>query len=638
MNIMRFSIIAICLLINICASAQTSRPAIIPEPVSLTEKQGAYNLNENSVLYAASGNSDVSRVADYLQKTINTSTGFNIKSSSEANTNGIILALNSTTDSELGNEGYLLKVDTDKISINANAPAGLFYGVQTLLQLLPKEIERKTAVKNISWTIPAVEIKDYPRFGWRGLMFDVSRHFFTKAEVKQFIDDMAKYKFNLLHMHLTDDQGWRIEIKSLPKLTSVGAWNVKKTGTFNYFSDPLPNEPRDYGGFYTQEDLKEIVQYAKDQFINILPEVDVPGHSLAAIASYPELSCTPGADKYKVNSGEKFMVWPPKGHFYGLVDNTLCPANEKVYEFLDKVFTEVAQIFPFEYIHMGGDETARNFWEKSPQIKALMQREKLKNSDEVQSYFVKRVEKIVNAKGKKLIGWDEILQGGLAPNAAVMSWRGIEGGIAAAKQKHEVVMSPTTFVYLDYMQGDPSIEPPVYASLRLSKTYQFEPVPDGVDAQYIKGGQANLWTEQVYNMRHLQYMIWPRAFAVSEAVWSPKEKRNWDNFADRVEKHFERFDIVDKKYSPAVYDPVVTAKKDAQNLPVITLATEIKGLDIYYSFDNSFPDKFYPKYTEPVTMPKDAATMKIITYRNGKPIGRMMAISAADLKKRAGIK
>ncbi|MBN8787748.1 MAG: family 20 glycosylhydrolase, partial [Terrimonas sp.] len=435
-----------------------------------------------------------------------------------------------------------------------------------------------------------------------------------------------------------DDQGWRIEIKSLPKLTSVGAWNVKKTGTFNYFSDPLPNEPRDYGGFYTQEDLKEIVQYAKDQFINILPEVDVPGHSLAAIASYPELSCTPGADKYKVNSGEKFMVWPPKGHFYGLVDNTLCPANEKVYEFLDKVFTEVAQIFPFEYIHMGGDETARNFWEKSPQIKALMQREKLKNSDEVQSYFVKRVEKIVNAKGKKLIGWDEILQGGLAPNAAVMSWRGIEGGIAAAKQKHEVVMSPTTFVYLDYMQGDPSIEPPVYASLRLSKTYQFEPVPDGVDAQYIKGGQANLWTEQVYNMRHLQYMIWPRAFAVSEAVWSPKEKRNWDNFADRVEKHFERFDIVDKKYSPAVYDPVVTAKKDAQNLPVITLATEIKGLDIYYSFDNSFPDKFYPKYTEPVTMPKDAATMKIITYRNGKPIGRMMAISAADLKKRAGIK
>ncbi|MFT3748270.1 MAG: family 20 glycosylhydrolase [Agriterribacter sp.] len=634
---MRFPIIAACLFIAICSSAQTSKPAIIPEPVSLIEKQGVYSLNENSTIYINGDNADITRIAAYLQKAINTSTGFNINTSPD-NKNGIILTLNSPANSELGNEGYALNVARDNITISANAPSGLFYGVQTLLQLLPKEIESKSVVKNINWTIPAVEIKDYPRFGWRGLMFDVSRHFFTKAEVKQFIDEMARYKFNLLHMHLTDDQGWRIEIKSYPKLTSVGAWNVKKTGTFNYFSDPLPDEPRDYGGFYTQEDLKEIVQYAKDQFINILPEVDVPGHSLAAIASYPELSCTPGADRYKVNSGEKFMVWPPKGHFYGLVDNTLCPANEKVYEFLDKVFTEVAQVFPFEYIHMGGDETARNFWEKSPQIKALMQREKLKNLDEVQSYFVKRVEKIVNSKGKKLIGWDEILQGGLAPNAAVMSWRGIEGGIAAAKQKHEVVMSPTTFVYLDYMQGDPSIEPPVYASLRLSKAYQFEPVPDGVDAQYIKGGQANLWTEQVYNMRHLQYMIWPRAFAVSEAVWSPKEKRNWDNFAGRVEKHFERFDITDKKYSPAIYDPVVTAKKDDQNLPVITMATEIKGLDIYYSFDNSFPDKFYPKYTEPVTMPKDAVTMKVITYRNGKPVGRMMAISAADLKKRAGIK
>ena len=636
---MRYKIFAFFLLITCNVSAQTSKISIIPEPVAITEKQGVYTLSETSnIQIAPADNSDVSRIADYLLKSINISTGFNIKTSTEAAKNNIILSLNTTANNELGNEGYTLTVTPDNISVAANTPAGLFYGVQTLLQLFPKEIESKTAVKNINWQIPAVEIKDYPRFGWRGLMFDVSRHFFTKAEVKQFIDDMAKYKFNLLHMHLTDDQGWRIEIKSYPKLTSVGAWNVKKTGTFNYFSDPLPSEPRDYGGFYTQEDLKEIVQYAKDQFINILPEIDVPGHSLAAIASYPELSCTPGADKYKVNSGEKFMVWPPSGHFYGLVDNTLCPANEKVYEFLDKVFTEVAAIFPFEYLHMGGDETARNFWAKSPQIKALMQKEKLKNLDEVQSYFVKRVEKIVNSKGKKMIGWDEILQGGLAPNAAVMSWRGIEGGIAAAKQKHEVVMSPTTNVYLDYMQGDPSLEPPVYASLRLKKAYEFEPAPDGVDPQYIKGGQGNLWTEQVYNMRHLQYMIWPRAFAVAEAVWSPKEKRNWDNFATRVEKQFARFDITDKNYSPAIYDPIVTAKKNAQNLPVISMDTEIKGLDIYYSFDNSFPDKFYPKYTEPVTMPKDAVLLRVITYRDGKPIGRMLSITVADLKKRAGIK
>ena len=291
---------------------------------------------------------------------------------------------------------------------------------------------------------------------------------------------MVKYKFNVLHWHLTDDQGWRIEIKSLPKLTSVGAWRVDKTGTFNTFSKPAPNEPRNYGGFYTQDDIKEVVQYAKERYVNIFPEIDVPGHSLAAIAAYPELTCTPGT--YVVNSGEPFMDMASQWTFLlHLIDNTLCPANEKVYEFMDKVFTEVAQLFPFEYIHMGGDETARNFWEKSAAIKALMKKENLKNLDEVQSYFVKRMGKIIESKGKKMIGWDEILQGGLAPGAAVMSWRGMKGGIEAAKMGHEVVMTPTDFVYIDYMQGDKVLEPPVYATLRLKKSYQFEPVPEGVD-------------------------------------------------------------------------------------------------------------------------------------------------------------
>ncbi len=619
--------------------AQSQKPAIIPEPVSLEQKSGEFLLTNNTVIeISADDNTSVNAVANYLATLLNKPTGYNLSVSKSSTGNNIKLILNTSYDSELGEEGYLLTVATSGVTISANKPAGLFYGVQSFIQLLPKEIESKIVVDKKDWTIPAVVIKDYPRFGWRGLMFDVSRHFFTKDEVKAFIDDMAKYKFNLLHLHLTDDQGWRIEIKSLPKLTSIGAWNVKKIGTFNYFSDPLPNEPRDYGGFFTQDDIRDIVQYAKENFINILPEIDVPGHSLAAIASYPELSCTPGADKYRVNSGEKFMVWPPKGHFYGLVDNTLCPANPKVYEFLDKVFTEVAALFPFEYIHMGGDETARNFWEKSPQIKALMQREKLKNLDEVQSYFVKKVEKIVESKGKKLIGWDEILQGGLAPNAAVMSWRGIDGGIAAAKMKHEVVMSPTTFAYLDYMQGDAAIEPPVYATLRLNKAYQFEPVPEGVDAKYIKGGQANLWTEQVYNFRHLQYMVWPRAFAIAESVWSPKEKKNWKNFVSRVERQFERFDMADKKYAPSMYDPIIKAVKSPNNLPEVELSTEIEGLDIYYSFDNSFPDKFYPKYTAPIEVPKDAVTMRMITYRDGKVIGRMVSIPVATLKSRAGIK
>src|SRR5205085_10825680 len=266
-------------------------------------------------------------------------------------------------------------------------------GMQTLLQLLPKEIESKAVVHNIRWAVPAVSITDHPRFKWRGLMFDVARHFFTKHDVEQYMDEMVRYKYNLLHLHLTDDEGWRIEIKGLPKLTEVGAWRVNKVGYFGTFSAPTPDEPRNYGGFYTQEDIKEIVQYAKERFVNILPEIDVPGHSLAAVASYPELSCTPGADKYQVRSGEVIMDWSHGAPPIALVDNTLCPANEKVYEFLDKVLTQVAELFPFEYIHAGGDECPKNFWEKSDAIKALMQKEGLASMEEVQSYFEKRLEK-----------------------------------------------------------------------------------------------------------------------------------------------------------------------------------------------------------------------------------------------------
>jgi hexosaminidase len=548
----------------------------------------------------------------------------------------ILLSL--TNDTGLPKEGYRLKVTATGISLTATEPAGIFYGVQTLLQLFPKQIESPDIQKPVSeWTLPLVTIEDHPRFGWRGLMLDVSRHFFTVAQVKDYIDQMVKYKFNLLHLHLTDDQGWRIEIKSMPRLTEVGAWRVERTGTFGTFPKPQPGEKATYGGFYTHDDIREIVKYAAERYVNILPEIDVPGHSLAALASYPELSCTPG--EYYVSPGDRFMIWPGGGqHFYGLLDNTICPANEKAYEFLDKVFTEVAQLFPFPYIHMGGDETARNFWEKSEQIKALMQKENLKDLDEVQSYFVKRVEKIINSKGKKMIGWDEILDGGLAPNAAVMSWRGMKGGIEAAKMGHEVVMSPTDFAYIDYMQGDAAIEPPVYATLRLKKAYQFEPLPDGVDAKLIKGGQANLWSEQVYNMRHAQYMTWQRAFAIAEALWSPKEKRNWNDFVPRVEHHFERFDQAQVKYASSMYDPVVTVSKQDTATVMVKLETEIEGLSIHYSFDNSFPDNFYPAYKEPLIVPKEAAAIKMITYRNNKPIGRLLVIPMTELRKRAGIK
>ncbi|GHN00784.1 hypothetical protein WSM22_22730 [Cytophagales bacterium WSM2-2] len=535
---------------------------------------------------------------------------------------------------EIGKEGYLLNTYPDSVSIVANEPAGLFYGVQTFLQLLPKEIESKTPVQAL-WQAPCVQIKDYPRFGWRGMMFDVARHFFTKEQVKQFIDEMVRYKYNRLHWHLTDDEGWRIEIKSLPKLTQVGAWRAERVGHWAEFTPPAPDEPRTYGGFYTQDDIREVVQYAKDNFVEVIPEIDMPGHSLAFIASYPEIAGTPG--KYEVNSGEKLIDWSLPGH-PALVDNTISPANEKAYEYIDKVMTEVAQLFPYDYIHMGGDECSKNFWEKSEAIAQLMKKEKLKDMNGVQSYFVKRMEKIIQSKGKKMIGWDEILEGGLTGNATVMSWRGMKGGIEAAHLGHPVIMSPSTNVYLDLRQGDAITEPPVYATVRLTQSYEFEPVPNGVDAKLVLGGQANLWTERIISWRSLQYMVYPRSWAIAETLWSPKENKNWDSFITKTEKHFERFDVAEMKYATTLYDCVFNPKKDDKGKLQIELSTEVKGLDIYFTFDETNPDKFYPKYVSPLSVPKDAVTLKVITYRNGKQIGKQINMPIDELKKRAGIK
>jgi len=631
----KISALILLALFTCTVTAQENKLSLIPEPVSLQQGKGYFILNAATRVTAAQSSLDT--IAKQLAARISRATGYKTVSSvfpqKQAAPNTILLTL--SQDAAIAAEGYQLDVTPSSVVLRGRDAAGVFYGVQTLLQLFPKEIEASVA-GNVKWQLPVVKISDYPRFGWRGLMLDVSRHFFPKEDVKTFIDNMSRYKFNVLHWHLTDDQGWRIEIKSLPKLTTVGAWRVNKTGRFGSFAPPAPDEPRDYGGFYTQDDIREIVQYAKERHVNILPEVDVPGHSMAAIASYPELTCTPG--NYVVNSGEQFMIWPPGGHFYGTVDNALCPANEKVYEFMDKVFTEVAQLFPFEYIHMGGDETARNFWERSDAIKALMQKENLADLDEVQSYFVKRIEKIINSKGKKMIGWDEILQGGLAPNATVMSWRNMKHGADAAKQGHEVVMTPTEFAYLDYMQSDVVMEPPVYASLRLKKTYQFDPLPDSVDEKWIKGGQGNLWTEQVYNIRQVEYMIWPRGMALAEVFWSPKEKKNWNTFVTKLEAQFPRLDIAKVKYAPSMYDADFKVKKVDSTSVMVELIPEIEGLTLYYSFDNSYPDEFYPSYTAPLLVPKDAALMRVISYRNGKPIGRMINMQVAELKRRAGIK
>ncbi|MEO6682596.1 MAG: beta-N-acetylhexosaminidase, partial [Ginsengibacter sp.] len=426
---------------------------IIPEPVKMNVRSGQYVLPSNFKIELNSGIPEIKFIATELGSKISKATGYTYTVVENATSkNNIRLYLNKTHDKEIGEEGYSLSVDEKGVLIKANKSVGLFYGTKTLLQLLPTEIESNILVKRDSWAMPAVEITDYPRFEWRGMLFDVSRHFYTKEEVMDFIDNMVKYKYNRFHFHLTDDQGWRIEIKSLPKLTKVGAWRAPRVGRWSEFSKPSPDEPKTYGGFYTHDDIREIIQYAKARFVSVMPEIDVPGHSLAAVASYPQLSCTPGT--YQVNSGDKFIDWRGGGEFTALIDNTLCPANEFVYEFLDKVFTEVAALFPFEYIHIGGDEAYKGYWGKNEEVKKLMKREKLKDLDEVQSYFIKRVQKIVNSKGKKMMGWDEILDGGLAPGATVMSWRGLKGGIAAAKMNHQVVMTPNSYAYFDLYQGD----------------------------------------------------------------------------------------------------------------------------------------------------------------------------------------
>jgi hexosaminidase len=601
---------------------------IIPEPFQVTKGVGVYQLPYAITINAPS---DAVEIASQMSAQIKLVTGNKVEWSKR----NASITLRIVKDATLGAEGYQLNVNGNGIAIQSNSNAGLFYGWQTLQQIMPSAIYAKTKQANTNWQIPYVSIIDKPRFEWRGMMLDVSRHFFSKEEVKVFIDDMARYKYNRFHWHLTDDQGWRIEIKSLPKLTEVGAWRAERKGKWMNTTTPLMSEPKTYGGYYTQEDIIEIVAYAKSKFIEVIPEIDVPGHSMAMLAAYPQLSTTPNYP-YQVNVGEEFMDWEGlNGHVTAKIDNSLDPSNESVFDYLDKIFGEIAPLFPFEYIHMGGDENAKNNWEKSKNVQALMKKEGLKNMNEVQSYFVKRVQKIINNKGKKMMGWDEILEGGLDGSAAVMSWRGVKGGIEAAKKGHKVVMSPSTYNYLDYFQGEITAEGKVYAGLRMKKTYSFDPVPDGVDPNLIIGNQGNQWTEQLQNMRNVQYMTWPRAMAIAETSWSLKEKKDWNSFTKKVEAHFEKMDAANVKYAKSMFDPIVTTQFNTKGELILQMEGEIEGLDFYYSIDDSMPDHFSEKYITPIVLPADVTLLRVISYRTGKPLGKMLNIPIESLKQRA---
>lgn len=624
---MKATIVCLTALTLTTAALPAATPGLIPQPVSVSTQAGAFRLNSGTSIAVSGGPPQARQAADYLAKALAAPTGWQLKVSeparSPASRNAIVLALTGQSPAPAHAEGYELTVTARGIRIQSPTPAGLFYGVQTLLQLLPPEVESHTR-REAAWAVPCVHIVDYPRFGWRGLLLDVSRHFFAKEFIKQYIDRMARYKMNVFHWHLTDDNGWRIEIKGMPRLTQVGAWRVPRLSRWGAREAPRDGEAATEGGFYTQDDIREVVAYAKERFVTVVPEIEMPGHSMAALAAYPELSCT----------GGPFHV-DPGSNFYEKVDNAFCPGNEKTFEFIDKVLGEVALLFPSEYVHIGGDECFKGFWKTCPKCQRRMADEHLSTPEELQSYLVRRAEKILESKGKKLIGWDEILEGGLAPNAAVMSWRGMDGGIAAAKMNHQVVMTPTNFVYLDYYQGDPSLEPSTFGWLPLSTCYRFEPVPEAVDAKYILGGQGNLWSESVPNPRHAEYMTWPRAFALAEVLWSPRTSRNWDDFAGRVEAQFERLDVAQVNYSRTMYDVAMTPARDAAGKPAVRMTTELSGCDIYYTFDGTNPDPFLLKYSgEPVTIPGDASVVKAIAYRGGRPSGRVLSLSVTDLAAR----
>lgn len=592
---------------------------IIPLPSTYELKPGTFYITGQSSIGIDKSDPEMTALANYFNEEISDATGFSLPVN---NSGTIIFQLGE--HKELGEEGYQLSISSDQLILSAYKHHGIFNGIQSVLQLLPPEIKSKTVQADATWSINCIEVTDKPQFAWRGLMLDVSRHFFTKQEVKKFIDQMAEYKYNVFHWHLTDDQGWRLEVKSLPGLTAIGAWRAPRVGNWWEREPQLPTDSLSYGGYYTTEDIREIVEYAQQRYVTIVPEIDIPGHSMAALSAYPEISCTGGP--FHVNVGNTF---------YTEIENSLCAGNEQTFEVLDSVFAEVARLFPSPYIHIGGDECYKGFWEKCSKCKMRMQKEHLKNLEELQSYFVKRVAAMVQKRGKQVIGWDEILEGGLAPETIVMSWRGMKGGIEAAKQGHSVIMTPTDHCYLDFYQGDPTVEPNTYSMLRLQDCYKYQLIPDSVDASLIMGGQGNLWTESVPHYRQVEYMIWPRALAISETLWTDARLRNWKFFVNRVEQQFERFDRSGVNYARSIYDPIIYPHWDKERQLKIAMKTEIEGLSLFYTFDNTIPDIYSNMYTDTLSIPKNASMLRVAAYKGQEQAGRLIDITIDALKKRA---
>ena len=525
---MKKIISAMCLLTTAVSSL-----AVIPQPVEMKETGGEWELKKNAVIAFADVGARPS--AELLAAQLRPATGFRLPV--ESGLKGDIV-FQTLEDGSLGQEGYELLV-TDYVSIKAPEASGLFYGSQTLRQLLPPEIYSAEKVSK-AWKAPAVEIRDVPRFGWRGLMLDVGRYFMPKEDVMKFIDTMSTLKFNTFHWHLTEDQGWRIEIKKYPKLTEVGAWR-DETISGHFRDKPRKYDGKRHGGFYTQDDIREVVAYAAERHITIVPEIDMPGHMQAAIAAYPELGCTTNKLPVKIEWGVNLNILNPE---------------ESTVQFCKDVLTEVMELFPSEFIHIGGDEARKTQWEKSERIQQLREERGLKDMHEMQSWFIKQIDDFLAANGRRLIGWDEIAEGGLAENAAVMWWRGKKGlptALQAAADGHDIVVAATSHLYFDYYQSkDKKNEPlAIGGFLPLETVYNFEPIIKGLDknaASHVLGAQGQLWTEYMPNMKHVEYMAFPRACALAELVWLPKGQKNYDSFLERMKIQEQRFDAAGVNY------------------------------------------------------------------------------------------